>query len=766
MMRWVFRFFIGLGLVGALVAVVAYGILRASLPTLNGELSVDGVDALIRIQRDQAGIPTVTADSRADLAYGLGFVHGQDRFFAMDLTRRKAAGELAALVGAAALPLDRETRLHRLRARAAENVAQLPASDRRVLDRYAAGVNAGLADLGTRPPEYWLLRAEPTTWLPEDTVLTVFAMFLELNDERAMRDVRRGYAASVLPDDVFRWLYPDGTRWDAPLEGGVADVVPMPGPDVYDLRDIVAPSVANNADHEGDVPGSNNWAVAGALTSNGRALVADDMHLGLTVPNIFYRARLVQTGRDQRSVSGVTLPGTPAIVAGSNGHVAWAFTNSVGDWSDAIIVRPGSVDGTYRTDAGDRPFDEYDEVIEVARGPNESLAIRETIWGPVLPGVSHPSGQIAARWTAHLPGAVNLRQLDLETARTVREAIETANGMGIPPQNFVVGDADGHIGWTIAGRMPTRAVGDATLPQDWSAGGEWLGWRAPESYPRIVDPENGRIWTANTRVVADTALSKIGNGGYFLGARGAQIRDALFAREQFAPADMLAIQLDDRALFLMRWQSLLVAVLKNDSSGDTERREFLTLVDNWVPRASPDSVGFRLVRAFRLEVRERAFNMLTAPVRAEVGDEVVLRISNQFERPLWQLVSQRPAHLLSAGYADWDAFLLAAVDAVIADFSTRYDGGLAARTWGERNTAAIRHPLSRAVPALADWLDMPQRSAPRCGEHAARARPPRSGRPSASLCHRVTKLAESCTCQQARAGTRCHPFIASVIARG
>ena len=703
------RLLVGLLVLSALATITVFLTLRASLPPLDGEMSVAGLTAGVDIERDAVGIPTITASSREDLAFGTGFVHGQDRFFQMDLTRRKAAGELAALVGSAALPVDRRSRLHRFRARAGEALTEMSELERGLMRAYVAGVNAGLASLSAKPFEYFVLRAEPDAWVAEDTLLVVYAMFMELNDERASRDVQRGFAHRVLPEEVFDWMYPNGTSWDAPLSGGPTPPEEMPPASAIDLSGThTASGRGAVVDAEGVLPGSNNWVVGGDLTATGRAIVANDMHLGITTPNVFYRARLIQTGAAARDVSGVTLPGAPVVVAGSNGRIAWGFTNSYGDWSDAVLLTPGNATDSYRTPEGDRTFDVYRERLESKGDAAEELLVRETIWGPVLDDVDYPDGELAVSWVAHARAGVNLVQLELETAASANEAIEIANRLAIPPQNFVVGDAAGNIAWTLAGRIPRRGGMEARLPADWSDGDGWNGWLEPAEYPRIVNPDAGRLWTANTRVLDGAELEKIGDGGYDLGARAGQIRNGLFARDTFAPGDMLEIQLDDRAIFLARWRDLLLEVLGADVTRDhPSRAEYRRLVEDWIPRASAESVGYRLVKAFRAEVRAGAFHMLMASARAHYGEDVELRISNQFEGPLWQLITARPAHLLSADYAGWDAFLLESVDRSIAHYEENFGTRLADRTWGEINTAAIRHPLSRALPALSAWLDMP-----------------------------------------------------------
>lgn len=698
-----------------IATIVAYVMLRMSLPQLDGEIITDGVTANVTIERDAAGIPVITAADRVDLAFGTGYAHGQDRFFQMDLTRRNSAGELAELFGAAALPVDRRHRLHRFRARAEKIVRQLPAAESAVLAAYTEGVNAGLADLGAKPFEYFLIGTSPEPWVAADSLLAVFTMYLQLNDETAARDIRRGLAKQVLPDDVYAWLYQQGTIWDAPIMGDARNTLPYPDADSYSLNGLVASASLEPADLDDAqlLPGSNNWAVAGSLTTTGGAIVANDMHLGITTPNVWYRLRMKTTGATAIDVTGVTLPGTPIVPAGSNGHIAWGNTNSYGDWSDAVIIRPGIEANTYITPDGPREFEIFDEVIDIKNGDSETVQIRETIWGPVLDEDPDPARDFAISWLAHLTDGVTLGHLEVETASNVDEAVRVANRIDMPPQNFVVGDADGNIGWTIAGKIPVREGYDPMLPADWSEGGGWTGWVNPDQYPRVINPESGRIWTANARVVDGEALAIIGDGGYDLGARAQQIRDGLFAIDRFTTEDMLAVQLDDRAVFLSRWRGVLLDALDGEAlTGNAARAKYRALVEDWIPRASTESVGYRLTRGFRIEVRNRVFAMLMQPVLAKYGEDTELRMSNQIEGPLWELVNEQPGHLLTDDVASWNALLLAAVDANIEFYKENYQDDLDKRTWGERNTAAIRHPLSRALPFLSDWLDMPPQPLP------------------------------------------------------
>ena len=706
MKRWIVRIATALFAAIVVVASLAWLTVRASLPQLDGKIASDALSAPVSIVRDAAGIPTITAENRVDLAYALGFVHGQDRFFQMDTLRRDAAGELSEIIGPATVDADRRRRLHRFRRRAVTALASLTAYERDVLRHYSMGANAGLASLDAKPFEYYLLGTEPEPWAAEDSFLVAFAMFMDLNDERATRDQQRGLIASVLSEDVLRWLDPPGSPWDAPLQGEALPADEIPGPDVLSLRDVTLAAIGFDEVGPPPVLGSNNWVVSGDLTASGRALVSNDMHLGLRVPTIFYRARLIATGERAIDVAGVSLPGQPLIIAGSNGHVAWGFTNSNGDWTDAVIITPGEQPDTYRTPDGDRPFEIHKEWIAVKDGEPVEFLVRETVWGPIDDRALNPDGEVAISWVAHHSEESNLGHLQLEVVTTASAALAIANTISMPPQNFVVGDENGDIGWTIAGKIPRRADFDPDFPADWSEQQGWQGWLEPEDYPRIVNPESGRIWTANARVVDGEALRIIGDSGYAFGARARQIRDGLFVQQEFDAQDMLKIQIDDRALFLTQWQGLLMDVLNDADELEPQLLEYRRLVENWIPRAVPESVGYRLVRAFRGEVRKRVFSALMAPVRTVHGDAVRLTMSRQFDAPLWSVVTQQPEHLLPANYSSWNEFMLEAVRGVVETYEEK-GGSLADRSWGEYNTASIRHPLSAAIPMLSAWLNMP-----------------------------------------------------------
>jgi penicillin amidase len=697
------------------VALGAYLLLRQSLPQLDGERAVGGLADTATITRDAQGTVTVQAALREDALRALGFVHAQERFFEMDLMRRAAAGELSELFGRAALPLDRKNRVHRFRHRAAAVLAAATTQHRAGIDAYVEGVNAGLHALAARPFPYLLLRQQPRDWSATDCVLVIDAMFLDLNsgggNERELA-LMRMHAA--LPPSLYALLNAPGTDWDAPLRGDAYATPPLPTVDEVDLRKLDRALFGKQVALGGDLGiGSNNFGVSGALTETGAALIANDMHLGLGVPNIWFRARIRYErdtlGRGPVDLIGATLPGVPGLVAGSNGHIAWAYTNSYGDWLDWVRVPWLDAERTrYRGTHGEANIERIEERIAIAGDESETLTFAMSEFGPVLAEENEQTG-LALDWIAYHPRGLNFEIYDLAHAQDVTQALAIAQRAGMPPQNFTVGDANGALAWTIIGAIPERGAFDPLLPHTRDAEHPgWLGWLPPERYPLVMAPESGRIWTANARTMDGDALAAIGDGGYALGARARQIRDGLFARERFAPADMLAIQLDDRTLFLERWWRLLRDTLAHNN--DPALAELSRLTQTWDQRASTDAVSYRLVRAFRLAVSQAVVDGLFAPMRAHDAEFVAPALS-QVEGAVWRLLQERPAHLLAPIYTDWDALLVRAAHQVVEELGSQ-PGGLAARNWGERNTTRIRHPLSRAIGALGWLLDMPARALP------------------------------------------------------
>ena len=693
MLRWLLRsLWVVLGLLLVLLLVI-WGLLRGSLPQLDGELALPGLSAPVSIQRDALGVLTVEAANETDMARALGYVHAQERFFEMDLMRRSAAGELSELFGAKALPLDKRMRVHRLRAHTQQNLGAALGDKRGVIEAYRDGVNAGLAALPVRPWPYLLLRQQPRPWELEDSVLTGLAMYADLQDPTNSRELAMARIRSVVPPALYALLAHDGSSWDAPLFGPPRGDAGLPNAATLDLR-VAGTAPPAPVAAESEVLGSNNFAVAGALTADGRAIIADDMHLGLRAPNIWFRARLRYADptapEGKVDVAGFTLPGLPAVIVGSNTRVAWAFTNSYIDTAD------------YTTLPANAPLRTFNEAIAVAGASPEMLLVRESNWGPILH--EEPDGQLLAlRWVGQQAGAVRLDFADMAKAADLDSAFAVADRSGIPAQNLLVADRSGRIAWRLIGARPAR---DPACHADAATQASCPPWPIrTDQAPSLIDPPDHRLWTANGRVLDGAALAEAGDGGYDFGARAKQIRDGLFAHESFNESGLLAIQLDDRALLMERWWKLLRQTIEHNNDPALKRLEAASR--QWQGRASPDSVSYRMARGFRGILMDNMEGALLAPAKQQLGERYIAPKLAQFEGVLWPLLKERPPHLLPPPYESWDALLADSARQLEKDLAAQ-GPDLAQRSWGERNTAAICHPVSAALPGLFKrWLCMP-----------------------------------------------------------
>ncbi|OZI66483.1 penicillin acylase family protein [Bordetella genomosp. 11] len=725
-------------ILAAAVGATAWWAMRASLPRLDGDVAGTGLSVPATIERDARGSVTVTAANRLDLAYATGYAHGQDRYFQMDLLRRVAAGEVAALVGADAIPLDRRNRMHRFRARAQAAYAALPPGQRELLQRYADGVNAAQAALPVWPFEYGVLGVRPQPWLPEDTLLVVDAMYLDLQSAELNRVLSRGFLRDAVAPDMLAFLTPRASAMDAPLDGVAVGTpplrVPRGRPAWLDgparARSGAAPAEEHAARAGGPllagiVPdeaavgdaevGSNAFAVAGSHGVDGAARVANDMHLGLRLPNIWYRLTLVLQGPQPRRVSGLSLPGAPVVVAGSNGDVAWGFTNSYGHYIDLIHLQRDPADPRrYRGPGGEwETAVEHEEWIQVKGGAPVRRTVLETRWGPEL---AIGDDAYAVEWVAYRPDAADLGLMGMETARDVGEALRVAQNAGVPTQNILVADRGGHIGWTLAGPLPLATRDPEGYPVEAAKAAAPAGRLPPEQYPRIVDPPSGRLWTANSTQLGDAARQRlIGDGGADVGLRGGQIREGLFARDTYDEAALLAIQLDDRGLWLEFWRRIALDALDaNALARDPDRAAFRRILLQWNGRADIDQAGYTLLRDFRETLYGAWFSGLDERLSARAPEFApaisVGRASSRLEAVMRALAGAKA--WIPAPYADWRAFMLATIDETIKRNRPR-GAPLEQARWGERNRLEIGHPFAGLLPAsLRSWFSAPEQAVP------------------------------------------------------
>lgn len=709
-----------IGLAAVLIGFVYYK-LQSSLPVLDGQITSSQIKQAVNVNRDKDGIPTITASSREDASYALGYLHGQERFFQMDLLRRLSSGELSELFGEAAYKADVKNRVHRFRHRARLAFAAMDTEQQRVVTVYAQGVNDGLNDLGAAPWEYLLLGKEPSAWSKEDSFLAMFSMYISLQQAHGETERTIGWLYDNLPQDIAAFLTQRYSPWHSPLDDTQLEPVAFPTskPDFANL------SAANmqwqptthydptGMSYSGDSGklGSNNWAVSGKLTAHGSAMLAGDMHLGIRAPNTWYRASIKYTDNAGTpwEITGVTLPGTPIVISGSNRNVAWAFTNSYGDWTDVVKLDVSEDGKQYRTVEGYKAFEEYKEQIVVGDSVKE-LIVKETIWGPVIIE-EDGKPQLAYRWVAHDPEGSNLNLLKFENALSITELSTLANSVGIPAQNIAMVDKDGSVGWTIAGAIPIKKGELGDLPVSWSDGSiGWTGYYDSEEYPRVMRPANNRIWTANSRMVGGESLEKIGFGGYAFGARQQQIRDDLFAKDAFSEQDLLDIQLDDRALFMTRWHKLLMDNVFSDEAFVKQHNlaEAKKQLENWGARATVDSVGYNLARTFRQNVTKNLFASLNEQMKKSHESLSMFHVRNRIEEPVWQIVTRQPDAWLPESVDSWPAFFQKVFLITLDQATDSQKVALNDAKWGDENAAYIRHPLSKSVPFIGRFVDMPK----------------------------------------------------------
>lgn len=717
-------------LVIASAATWLYSQINSALPTLDGKETVFGLSKTAIIERDEQGIATIKASSRLDIAVATGFIHAQERFFQMDLLRRNSAGELSSLFGSIALDYDKSIRLHRFRDRARNIVKNLAEDQQALLKAYTRGVNQGLKYISSQPFEYLLLQQKPSLWTEEDSILTIFSMYLDLQYKDGQRERSLGLMKAILSADVYAFLNPKGSIWDAAIDNSQYQPSPIPQkawPSASSTAQTGTKQVIKLAESHHGTPyqtdeyqadefvGSNNWGISGKISSTGSAIVANDMHLGIRVPNTWFRASFEYPDGDKKiKVTGATLPGTPNIVVGSNGHIAWGFTNSYGDYNDIIKIKTINEGQQYLTPTGPKDFKFYKQIIAIKDEQPVEVTIKETIWGPII-GENYQGQLLAYRWVAHDQEAINFTAKELELATSVKQAFDIAARSGIPSQNMMVGDKAGNIGWTIMGPIPKKFGQVGETPTFWHQGNNgWQGYLAPQQYPSVLNPDNNRLWTANSRVVGGEMLKKVGNGGYALGARSGQIRKNLFTLEKFDEKALLAIGLDDRALFLKRWQEFLLNTVLNEQSL-AEHKDFKEikniLSQDKLLRASIDSVSYRIVRNFRMNVRDLVFSELNETFSNLDNAYKFRSIRHQIETPLWQLINQQPDNFLMRPLSSWQAVFNQALQKTIKDMTTLASGekqALNKATWGQQNTTKIQHPLSKGVPFIGRWLDMPE----------------------------------------------------------
>ena len=559
-MKWAVRVALGLLVLLAALALAAVGYGRSVLPRTEGRIALPGAAASLRIERDAQGIPTIIAASPRDAYFGLGVVHAQDRLWQLETHRRIAAGRLAEAFGPAALETDRFLRALGVRRTAAAQWQGLAGESRAALEAYTEGINAVIRDeLYARPPEFLILGLQVEPWTPVDSLAWALMMAWDLGGNWNTELLRLRLALQMPVGRINELLPP--YPGEAPL--ATADYAALFRGLGLDAGAAVTawqrlPEIAPPSGVEG--VGSNNWVVAGSHSATGKPLLANDPHLKLSTPALWYFARLQAPGL---KVAGATLPGLPGVVLGQNEHIAWGFTNTGPDVQDLYLEQIDPQDAKrYRTPEGWANFETTGDLIKVKGQPDVAITVRRTRHGPVISDAgttadvlgprAKPGYVLAMRWTAlDLDNDPLAPALALQRAGSVAEFFAATRGWVAPMQNMVVADSTGHIGVIAPGRVPLRKPendlkGQVPAP-GWDARYDWAGWVPADETPRQVDPERGFIATANQRVTPPGYPHYLGND-WALPYRHQRIEQMLQAKPQHTLDDLAAIQADVRSL--------------------------------------------------------------------------------------------------------------------------------------------------------------------------------------------------------------------------
>jgi penicillin G amidase len=695
---------------------------RSALPQLDGTVAVAGLSAPVTVLRDQHGLPTIQAATLDDLFFAQGYVTAQDRLFQMDGTRRFAAGELSEVVGESQLEHDRQQRILGLRVAARKTIETSSAEERSHFEAYARGVNAFIESHRRRLPiEFRILRYSPKPWTSEDSALIGAYMIEELSTsprhaltrEKILAKLGPELTADLYVNSSWRDRLPTVSRPNLgqesqpkaqgkPTATHDADSSLAPLPHTATVDNIAAEfSQERFFDDRPFAPGSNNWVVSGAHTVTGKPLLSNDMHLGHQMPNLWYAAHLRCGDYD---VAGVTLPGYPYVVVGHNQHIAWGFTN-LGPTVEDVYIESFNSAGEYLTPDGWKQPERRSEIIHVKGKPDVALDVMLTRHGPIVTDlVPGETRKLSLRWTLY--DGVRNPFFALNSARNWDEFLHAFSQFDAPGQNVVYADIDGNIGYHATGKIPIRASGDGSLPENGSDNShEWVGYVPFEKLPGVFNPSSGIISTANGRVTPD-------NYPYSLSAeweapwRTDRIYRVLESGNKFSPADMLSLQTDVYSELDRFFADRFVYGVDHARNPSARAKLAANILRQWDGRMSADSAAPTIAVHSREELARLLLEPKLGPAPRNPED---LRSTLSWKSYRWlnetvwldNVVERQSKRWLPDSYANYDELLAAAVQAAVEDPSAQQD--LHFWRWGTFNALNLNHPVLSQVPVLRRW---------------------------------------------------------------
>ena len=692
-----------LGTAAGIAGVGALAALRRPVPRTSGTLPLPGLRAPVQVLRDRWGVPHIYARNSADLFAAQGYCHAQDRLWQMEFQRRIAYGELAELFGAVALDSDRFVRVLGLGRVARREVELLSEEARQAVEAYVHGINTYIRQhSGNLPVEFTVLRVRPRPWEPADVLAWPKFIALSLSQNWKLELLRARIVAAVGPERAAALepsyrdqplIIPAGARYDTDMGESA-------------LRRAAA---AERFINDGTGQGSNAWAVSGARSATGFPLLANDPHLPIQIPSVWYENHL---SGGEYHVTGASMPGVPGVLIGHNEHIAWGITNGMVDVQDLYQERfdpndPAGLRYEYR--GGWEQAELVREEI-VVRGQREVVIeeVRITRHGPVITPLvpdAERDGEtedlpLALRWTsldAASPLESFLRVNRAHDWESFREALDDLN---LPPLNFTYADVDGHIGYTLAGRVPVRARGDGRLPvPGWSGEYEWQGFIPHAELPHVFDPEEALVVTANNRIVGEDHTPPL-HGEWLCGYRAARIRTLLLQHAKHDTETFSQIHGDVRSL-----PGLAIAALAGRLPDTTPlakaAREALA---TWDGDLTANSVGGAIYARLRSKLLRAAYSDVADALDlvAGLGAHASLPGHDLLHRALPDVIEralQREDSWLPDGRT-WDELLAEVWAATLAELRAEQGDDVSQWRYGRSHTLTLRHTLG-ASPALA-----------------------------------------------------------------
>lgn len=647
----------------------------------------------VSVSWDLAGVPQIRAELINDAYFVQGYITARDRFFQLDLTRRKMSGKLTELFGEKAFDSDYRARQWNFLGSAFKAFELMSDTSKQRLISFSKGINAYLADHGPSW-EYILLKAQPSQWTPEDSFLVVLSMFDNLNRHESQSELAQSILKKNLSQSAFQFFFADWGFFDSPIIQSDSPLpkwgVPSPSEFKVTSHMVFEPDTSNQGlpgDAGDRAPGSNAWVVDGSISRSGKPLLASDPHLDLRVPNLWYRVEIITP---ELSVRGMSIPGLPGVVIGRNKHLAWSFTNSSVDNSDRVLLPP-SLSQTSRRE----------EIFRFKNGKERRAIFLDSPWGPVFSeGMTDP---VAIQWSALDPET--LKTLDLtpiNLAQNKAELIEAAKAWAGPAQNLIFASKEGDIGWTLVGKVPQRVGFDGTTPKTRNKDNYWSGYFSQNVLPIVINPDSHFIVSANQRSVPIGPSGSIFGHHWPNAARSRRISNRLIEKNNWHAREMISIQNDTLSLTHQYYRDELVKCLKQNFEQDVPIE--LQELSRWDGYADTKSVIYPFLRSYRFKL----IDTLVIPIADTISSEHRALIFHELGRDelVKRIIDSNQRSILAPQFTNVCEAVLHAFRATLSESSlsmnTRFP------TWGELNQSKIQHPFSRVLPSFfKNLLDYP-----------------------------------------------------------